>query len=77
LFYQDELNVPLVSGSIAWLVCKVIPEPHNQQTHDLFIGSLLLLHGQIQESFVMGIGILKTQPKNYVVFIILQVVLSI
>lgn len=41
LFYQDELKVPLVSGSIAWLVCKVIPEPHNQQTHDLFIGSVI------------------------------------
>lgn len=41
LFYQDSFAVPLVTGSIAWLICKLIPEPHNQQTHDLFIGSVV------------------------------------
>jgi len=41
LFYKDDLEVPLVDGCIAWLVCKVIPEPHNQQNHDLFIGSVI------------------------------------
>jgi len=32
---------PLVQGCAAWLVCRVIPEPHNQQTYDLFIGEVL------------------------------------
>lgn len=41
LFYQDDFAVPLVTGSLAWLICKLIPEPHNQQTHDLFIGSVV------------------------------------
>lgn len=41
LFYQDGLDVPLVEGCIAWLVCKLIPESHNQQEHDLFIGSVV------------------------------------
>lgn len=41
LFYLDDLKVPLVDGCIAWLICKVIPEPHNQQAHDLFIGSVV------------------------------------
>ena len=41
LFYQDDFPVPLVAGSLAWLICKVIPEPHNQQAHDLFIGSVV------------------------------------
>lgn len=41
LFYKDGLEVPLVDGCIAWLICKVIPEPHNQQNHDLFIGSVI------------------------------------
>ncbi|ENU91807.1 hypothetical protein F971_02899 [Acinetobacter vivianii] len=41
LFYQDPYPVPLVTGSLAWLICKVIPEPHNQQAHDLFIGSVV------------------------------------
>lgn len=26
------------TGSSAWLVCKRIPEPHNQEIYDLFIG---------------------------------------
>ncbi len=33
-------TLPLVSGCVAWLVCKLIPEPHNQQTYDLFIGQV-------------------------------------
>ncbi|WP_130802618.1 flavin reductase family protein [Acinetobacter ihumii] len=41
LFYPDDSGVPLVEGCIAWLICKVIPEPHNQQAHDLFIGSVI------------------------------------
>ena len=41
LFYQDPYPIPLVTGSLAWLICKVIPEPHNQQAHDLFIGSVV------------------------------------
>jgi len=28
----------LVTGCAAWLLCEVLPEPHNQQAHDLFIG---------------------------------------
>jgi flavin reductase (DIM6/NTAB) family NADH-FMN oxidoreductase RutF len=32
------LDVPLVHGCVAWLECRLIPEPHNQQAHDLFIG---------------------------------------
>lgn len=32
---------PLVQGCAAWLVCRVIPEPHNEQTYDLFIGEVV------------------------------------
>ena len=32
---------PLVQGCAAWLVCRVIPEPHNQQAYDLFIGEVV------------------------------------
>ena len=32
---------PLVQGCAAWLLCRVIPEPHNQQAYDLFIGEVL------------------------------------
>jgi flavin reductase (DIM6/NTAB) family NADH-FMN oxidoreductase RutF len=41
LFHVDGYETPLVAGSSAWLVCKVIPEPHIQQTYDLFIGEVV------------------------------------
>ena len=41
LFRVGERDTPLVSGCSAWLICKVIPEPHIQQTYDLFIGEVV------------------------------------
>jgi len=32
---------PLVAGCSAWLVCKLLAEPHNQQAYDLFIGEVV------------------------------------
>jgi hypothetical protein len=29
---------PIMQGCVGWLICRVIPEPYNQQTNDLFIG---------------------------------------
>ncbi|WP_119964245.1 flavin reductase family protein [Simplicispira lacusdiani] len=34
-------EVPLVHGCAAWLVCRVIAEPHNQQAYDLFIAEVV------------------------------------
>ncbi|CAM4312619.1 flavin reductase family protein [Comamonas aquatilis] len=41
MFETPGLDLPLVAGCAAWLVCKLIPEPHNQQTYDLFIGEVI------------------------------------
>ncbi|UJR64476.1 flavin reductase family protein [Dickeya zeae] len=41
LFRTSESDVPLVAGCAAWLLCKLIPEAHNQQTYDLFIGEVI------------------------------------
>ncbi len=40
LFYQEGFDVPLVQGCAAYLVCRLLPEPHNQQNYDLFIGEV-------------------------------------
>lgn len=40
LFDIDGLGLPLVAGCSAWLACRVVPEPHNQHTYDLFIGEV-------------------------------------
>lgn len=34
-------GAPLVPGCVAWLVCRVVPEPHNQQAYDLFVGEVI------------------------------------
>ncbi|MBD8793013.1 flavin reductase family protein [Pseudomonas syringae] len=41
LLHMEGFETPLVSGCSAWLICKVLPEPHNQQTYDLFIGEVV------------------------------------
>lgn len=40
LFKAPGLDVPLVEGCVGWLACRLLPEPHNQHTYDLFIGQV-------------------------------------
>lgn len=37
----NTVGAPLIEGCLAWLECRVIPEPHIQQTYDLFLGQVL------------------------------------
>lgn len=37
-FTGADAGLPLVAGCVAWLECTAIPEPHNEQRYDLFIG---------------------------------------
>lgn len=41
LFSTSGHDVPFVAGCSAWLACKLLPEPHNQSTYDLFIGEVV------------------------------------
>ncbi len=34
-------ELPFVAGCSGWLACKLVPEPHNQQAYDLFIGEVV------------------------------------
>jgi flavin reductase (DIM6/NTAB) family NADH-FMN oxidoreductase RutF len=40
LFGIEGFDEPFVQGCSAWLACKLLPEPHNQQAYDLFIGEV-------------------------------------
>ena len=40
LFGIEGHDLPFVRGCSAWLACRVVPETHNQQTYDLFIGEI-------------------------------------
>ena len=35
------VGAPLIDGCLAWLECRVIVEPHNQNTYDLFLGEVV------------------------------------
>lgn len=39
-FGGDDPSLPLVRGCVAWLECRVIREPANEQRYDLFIGEV-------------------------------------
>ena len=41
LFQIEPHDLPFVEGCSAWLACTVIPEPHNQEAYDLFIGEVV------------------------------------
>jgi flavin reductase (DIM6/NTAB) family NADH-FMN oxidoreductase RutF len=41
LFTIDGHDTPFVAGCSAWLACRIIPEPHNQTTYDLFIAEIV------------------------------------
>jgi flavin reductase (DIM6/NTAB) family NADH-FMN oxidoreductase RutF len=40
-FAASNGEAPLLEGCVAWLECRLIPEPHNQQQYDLFIGEVV------------------------------------
>lgn len=40
-FTAPGTDIPLVEGCAGWLACRLVPEPHNQQTYDLFIGDVI------------------------------------
>ena len=35
------VGAPLIQGCLAWLECRIYPEPHNQQTYDLFLAEVV------------------------------------
>jgi flavin reductase (DIM6/NTAB) family NADH-FMN oxidoreductase RutF len=37
----DKVAAPLIGACLAWLECRLIPEPHIQQTYDLFLGEVV------------------------------------
>lgn len=41
LFHIDGYELPFVASCSAWLACRLVPEQHNQQTYDLFIGEVV------------------------------------
>jgi flavin reductase (DIM6/NTAB) family NADH-FMN oxidoreductase RutF len=36
-----QIGAPLVDGCVAWLECRVLPRPDNQNRHDLFLAEVV------------------------------------
>ncbi len=37
----SQVQAPLIAGCLAWLECRVYPEPHNEKTYDLFLAEVV------------------------------------
>lgn len=40
-FPARAIGAPLIEGCVAWLECRILPRPDNQQRHDLFIAEIV------------------------------------
>ncbi|HSH71606.1 MAG TPA: flavin reductase family protein [Methylophilaceae bacterium] len=40
-FAASRIAAPLLEGCVAWLECKLIPEPHIQDTYDLYLAEVV------------------------------------
>lgn len=40
-FAASKIEAPLLQGCVAWLECRIIPEPHIQSTYDLFLAEVI------------------------------------
>lgn len=40
-FAAAAIEAPLIEGCVAWLECRVLPRPDNQQRHDLFLAEVV------------------------------------
>lgn len=41
IFRMDGFDLPFVAGCAGWLVCRLLPEPRNQEVYDLFIAEVV------------------------------------
>lgn len=48
------VGAPFVEGCAAWLECKVVPEPHMQDSYDLFVGEVVAAWAD-DASFIDGV----------------------
>ncbi|WIE49616.1 flavin reductase family protein [Pseudomonas sp. GM17] len=40
-FAGELIDAPLLEGCVAWLECRLLPEPHNHERYDLFLGEVI------------------------------------
>jgi flavin reductase (DIM6/NTAB) family NADH-FMN oxidoreductase RutF len=43
-FAGEQVEAPLLDGSVAWLECRLLPEPRNHEQYDLFLAEVIAAH---------------------------------
>lgn len=54
-FAGQACAAPLLEGCVAWLECRLLPEPHNHQQYDLFLGEVIAAQAD-SRVFSEGVG---------------------
>jgi flavin reductase (DIM6/NTAB) family NADH-FMN oxidoreductase RutF len=40
-FAGEQIEAPLLEGCVAWLECRLLPEPRNHEQYDLFLAEVI------------------------------------
>jgi flavin reductase (DIM6/NTAB) family NADH-FMN oxidoreductase RutF len=43
-FTGEQVEAPLLDGCVAWLECRLLPEPRNHEQYDLFLAEVIAAH---------------------------------
>ncbi|MEN5313267.1 flavin reductase family protein [Pseudomonas koreensis] len=43
-FAGETIEAPLLEGCVAWLECRLLPEPRNHEQYDLFLAEVIAAH---------------------------------
>ena len=43
-FAGEQVEAPLLDGCVAWLECRLLPEPRNHEQYDLFLAEVIAAH---------------------------------
>ncbi len=43
-FNGELIDAPLLEGCVAWLECRLLPEPGNHERYDLFLAEVIAAH---------------------------------
>lgn len=57
-FKGEKIDAPMLEGCVAWLECRLLAEPHNQEQYDLFLAEVISAQAD-SRVFSEGAGILR------------------
>ncbi len=62
-FYEEGFDIPLLEGCAAWMICRIIPEAHNEKAYDMFIAECVAAWAD-SRVFKDGHYLFETAPED-------------